>query len=132
MDKLVGRVINGIFINEEKTGIVFGNSEYDDGDSTCLYAFGDCCSRSWIEHVSIPKVSYGNFGTVVVVEQIDMSELNSENDEEFDYIKVYGYKIITDRGEIFIELRNSSNGYYGGSLELGFVSGNYSEIETDF
>lgn len=49
---------------------------------------------------------------VCVVDSICGESLN-----EGDYIKVYRTTIVTDRGFIDIEYRNSSNGYYGGWLE---------------
>lgn len=33
------------------------------------------------------------------------------------YDEAYGYKIFTDKGQADIIFRNSSNGYYGGSLD---------------
>jgi hypothetical protein len=35
-----------------------------------------------------------------------------------DFDSLYGYGVVTDKGEGDIEFRNSSNGYYGGWLEL--------------
>jgi hypothetical protein len=29
----------------------------------------------------------------------------------------YGYKIVTDKGDVTLAFRNLSNGYYGGSIE---------------
>ena len=36
--------------------------------------------------------------------------------EDPDEVEFYGLSIKTDKGEIVIDYRNSSNGYYGGSL----------------
>lgn len=44
-----------------------------------------------------------------------MPDLGTPPDDEC--IKYYGFKITTSKGHIIIDYRNSSNGYYGGSLE---------------
>ena len=75
----------------------------------------DCCSYSWVEHVELPALGFP--ATVVSVEDIDMPEgLASPFRSEPDVLAFYGCKITTDRGEIVIDYRNDSNGYYGGSL----------------
>jgi hypothetical protein len=40
----------------------------------------------------------------------------SSDDSEYEIIAFYGLKITTDKGDIIIDYRNSSNGYYGGNL----------------
>ena len=51
---------------------------------------------------------------------LDMADLDLpgsvRNDEEFYCLEVYGLKITTDKGDLVIDYRNSSNGYYGGNL----------------
>lgn len=76
-------------------------------------ADGDCCSHSWIEHVELPA---GGFpAKVLSVSKLDLPG-STDNHPAHDYLQVYGLKIATDRGDIVIDYRNSSNGYYGGSL----------------
>jgi len=52
---------------------------------------------------------------VLSVENIDLPG-SLENHEEDECLQVYGLKICTDKGEIVIDYRNSSNGDYGGNL----------------
>jgi len=73
----------------------------------------DCCSHTWIEHVELPALGFP--ALVMVAENLDMNKA-AEDTDDGDYIQFYGFKITTDRGEIVIDYRNSSNGYYGGSL----------------
>ncbi len=40
------------------------------------------------------------------------------DEKEYDCLQFYGYKITTDKGDATIEFRNSSNGYYGGSIGI--------------
>lgn len=54
---------------------------------------------------------------MVKVEEVDMDGYNVDDGrtrQECD--EAYGYKIFTDKGQADIIFRNSSNGYYGGSL----------------
>jgi hypothetical protein len=41
---------------------------------------------------------------------------SDDNHPEHDCLQVYGLKVTTNKGEIVIDYRNSSNGYYGGNL----------------
>lgn len=81
----------------------------------------DCCSNTWIENVETPA-----FGLPFTIKEldfkwlpdIDMPETMDDDKYGYGYIQYYGLKIIGERGDsIEIDFRNSSNGYYGGSLE---------------
>ena len=74
---------------------------------------GDCCSRSWIEHFEVPNDLSGSI-LLSVTENL-MSSTNDENDNN---LKVYETRFRTNKGDIVLEYRNSSNGYYGGYLEV--------------
>lgn len=77
-----------------------------------LTAQGDCCSHSWIEHYdAIPE---GTIIKSVITKDVRVLK----EDEDYDLLQQYFYEIITDKGCFTIELRNSSNGYYGGYLEV--------------
>lgn len=105
MENLIGLKIKEIRLDVNKEIL-----EFDTDQGTLIYeAYGDCCSSSWIEHLN--NLSEPN-ATVISVEEKDISDKNSEDGEE----KFYFYTIKTDKGDIDIEMRNSSNGYYGGSI----------------
>lgn len=74
--------------------------------------FGDCCSTSWIEHISGV-----DFLLDAVIKQIDIESEILEKLDEGGITEATFYKITTDKGSATIEFRNSSNGYYSGSLE---------------
>lgn len=92
---------------------------HDDGSVTIngikYDAVGDCCSMSWIEHWTEPPDVIGATITNVTEPALDPHAPVEEQDGES--IAVYHTAIATTRGEIVIEYRNSSNGYYGGWLE---------------
>jgi hypothetical protein len=106
---LKGKTILRIDISEDKTFLRFHTSQGD----IHAYAYGDCCSNSWVENISLPAL--GLPATVLNVENIEMPDLGSPEDDIA--IKYYGERITTDHGHITIDYRNESNGYYGGLLE---------------
>lgn len=104
---LIGRSINEVLLSNYKNEILFiTNTENIVG--TC---FGDCCSTTWIEHVENTIISYPV--TVISVEDIGEMQPSTTDSNSHEFIQYYGCKIVTDRGTIVIDYRNSSNGYYG-------------------
>lgn len=75
--------------------------------------YGDCCSHSWIEHMDdVPE----NF-TIQNISEKEVSTSDHKGEYE-DFLIQYFYEIETDKGSFTIEMRNESNGYYGGSINL--------------
>lgn len=122
----VGKVIDRIR-QRDKEHIDFW---FVDGSTRRLYTDGDCCSVSWIEHLTMPDDIVG--ATIQSVDEPtmpphddhkcivrDWSKPYDENDEStcgHDSLAVYHTRFRTDRGDIVLEYRNDSNGYYGGNL----------------
>ena len=80
-------------------------------------AWGDCCSETWFADITGVGALIG--GTVQTADEVSMDGYNVEDGrtrQECD--EAYGYKLTTDKGYADIVFRNSSNGYYGGSIEL--------------
>jgi hypothetical protein len=108
---LVGKVLNGIDIAKDKEAIRF---VVEDGDIVAR-CDADCCSHTWVEHVELPARGFPC--TVLFVGDLDLPG-SEDNHPEHDCLQVYGLKVSTDNGDIIIDFRNSSNGYYGGSLSF--------------
>lgn len=116
---LVGKKITSLKTNPEHTYLVFKTEDEQIG----YYSDGDCCSSSWFENISGLECLLGH--TVKEVLEREMPEsysTKSEPDEDgyqydIDYIQLYGWTLVTDKGRFDIEMRNSSNGYYGGSAD---------------
>jgi len=106
---LVGKTINKIMIAEDKQALLFS---CEDGEHIAR-TDGDCCSYSWVEHIELPALGFP--ATVQSVDDLPMPQVDSSENKDGE-ICVYGCKITTDRGEIIIDYRNLSNGYYGGNL----------------
>lgn len=88
------------------------------------YPDGDCCSRSFIVHVDEPI--YG--GEILSDDLVELAiepyeEYYSceaeENDEVDSCVSQYFYNLPTTKGNLTIEMRNYSNGWYGGTLKKG-------------
>lgn len=108
---LVGKVITNMEIAADRKALRFVLA---DGELV-VNVDADCCSYTWVEHVELPALGFP--ATVVSVSDIDMPDgAASTFYGDADVLTYYGCKIVTDRGEIVIDYRNDSNGYYGGSL----------------
>jgi hypothetical protein len=122
---LIGKVVTAVFLTDDGSAIKF---EVEGGEPIVAHAEGDCCSHSWIENVQ--GVEQLLDSRVVSVEDIEMPEPTAEptvkgESSEFvhnryghyeEQMAYYGCKITTEKGFATIDYRNSSNGYYGGSL----------------
>lgn len=107
--------IRHVFVNESKTKF-FLQTE----DPTEIFQFncmGDCCSRTWIEHVTFEGEVFGQ--SVARAGNIKNGELFQAVGADFDTDQLLDYADVfeTPRGKLTIEYRNASNGYYGGSLD---------------
>lgn len=112
---LVGRRILSVRISEDRERIEFNT----DAGLVCADCYADCCSASWVEEfdynniiggvVTLVNTKYLNHGTTIPSVYPDKQQ--DEDEQHF-------YEISTDKGAATIEMRNSSNGYYGGGLDF--------------
>lgn len=112
---MLGKKIAGVKVSSDQSTIIF---TFQDGFSRSFGVAGDCCSYSWIEHLEMPTSVEGATLTGAY-DSAPITQDHSEHDEEKStdpHIQVYNTVFTTDRGEIVLEYRNSSNGYYGGYL----------------
>ena len=114
-EDMIGKKLSSVFLSQDKSTIAFS---FQDGTEKRFGVMGDCCSCSWIEHLEMP----GDIDGATLLSVNDSDEVitsdHNDHDEEHgdDCISVYNTRFATDRGEIVLEYRNSSNGYYGGYL----------------
>lgn len=116
--QLVGLTITDI--RWDGDSITFNTQEK--GDITAN-VYGDCCSHSWIDSVETPARGYP--AVVQDAFSLDLPGQDSDppSEDSGTYRKYYGLRIVTDNGDIDIDYRNDSNGYYGGSLDFPYVEG---------
>ena len=114
VNPLVGKVVTAVYLANDGGAIRF---DIDGGEPIVARADGDCCSNSWIEEVQGLGQLLGS--PVVCVE--DIGDMPTKEGNRYGYseeeMTYYGCKITTENGYALIDYRNSSNGYYGGSLE---------------
>lgn len=104
---LVRKEITKMMIADDKLAILFICT---DGEHV-MKVDGDCCSQSWIESVELPALGFPCL--VTDVQDLDLPQ--PEDSDDFECLQVYGLKISTTSGDIVIDYRNESNGYYGGN-----------------
>lgn len=112
-NSLVGKTITGIKIAEDSKALLISTTAGD----LVVRVDADCCSHTWIENVELPALGFP--ALVTAVEELDLPAdyyARHPGPAEEESLALYGAKIVTDRGEIVIDFRNESNGYYGGNL----------------
>lgn len=116
--RLVGRTIKRIYMNES-----YLKFETDLG-VVAFAVYGDCCSSSYFhDFIGVKKLLAGHpviEAKAITIEQSDSKVLVNRND--YEEVAYYGYEIVTEDPKFgpvtsVFSFRNSSNGYYGGSLE---------------
>lgn len=118
---LIGERINSILLNEDNNRLIVRTIH---GQKFYYYTSGDCCNTVWINHMTgVNVLGEGNTfdilrGALVVGAEDKGWGENRSDDDEYDVIQNGFFTLITDRGYIDFEVRNSHNGYYGGSFEV--------------
>ncbi len=113
-DELIGNKILGIFRNDDRTALSFDT----DGGRIGYYADGDCCSSSWFEHFSGIETLIGHtISEIIEHEDVTLADDDPLKGKETDVEAKYGWTFTTQRGRADLDMRNDSNGYYGGSVE---------------
>lgn len=107
---LIGKIITDIQISKDRYSLIF---RIKDEPPIVAECYAECCSETWIENIELPALGFP--AVVVSVHDLDMPV--PEDTSDYECLQVYGFRIVTDRGEIIIDFRNNSNGYYGGSLD---------------
>ncbi len=124
MKELIGKTVVGVDVNEDETMLRF---KCGDGGSVLFAVDGDCCSSSWFADLVGYQALVGR--QVAEVREVELQEgqappedvptsaqLTAAGRTRQEEDSLYGYVITTDRGRCTVAFRNSSNGYYGGSL----------------
>ena len=125
LNKLVGKRINGIFLNQDHTRVVFRTTE---DERLGFYTAGDCCNTVYINHFQgVDVIGEGNAfdllrgALVLSTEEKEWVTIDAEEVDEDSWhdecVEDGFFTIRTDRGYIDFEVRNEHNGYYSGHLE---------------
>jgi len=112
MHALVGRAVTTIHVDEHQTLLSFG---HPDGTTTSYRVYGDCCSETWFADFTGVHALLGC--VVTASSAVDLPSIDDGRTRQ-DTDVFYGVRLHTSRGTADIVYRNSSNGYYGGSIAL--------------
>ncbi|GAB3251630.1 DUF7448 domain-containing protein [Kineosporia babensis] len=116
---LIGATIGEIWISEDR--LTFNT----DRGFVSYWVDGDCCSHSYFFDFHGVYHLLTN-GPVTAFEAVELGPgdpgYHVKNVDSYEDIKVYGYRLTTDHQQFgpvssVFSFRNSSNGYYGGSME---------------
>ena len=116
---LVGKRINGLFIGDDDWALVFRDIN---GRHYCFRTENDCCNTVWFNHVNGVEtvLGEGNLFDILrgaMVTGVEDKGWTEDRADGYDVIQDAFWTIKTDRGYIDLEVRNSHNGYYGGSVK---------------
>ena len=136
---LVGKRINGLFIGDDDWALVFRDIN---GRHYCFRTENDCCNTVWFNHVNGVEtvLGEGNLFDILrgaMVTGVEDKGWTEDREDGYDVIQDGFWTIKTDRGYIDLEVRNSHNGYYGGSVKydeeskIDAISG-LRAVTTDF
>lgn len=105
---MMGKPLASVEVSVDKELLTF---TFQDGSTAAFRAEGDCCSSTWIEHLTVPDDMAGS-----VLEAVIEGEPTEEQHPEHECLQTYKTTFRTPKGDIVVEYRNASNGYYGGYL----------------
>lgn len=117
---LVGYTITAIFKNAGDNGLRFSTKE---GQDFIFHTEGDCCNDVFMYHMSGVKNLIGSM--VLFVEDKDWVSVADTTTQEVEEASFY--TIQSSNGYFDLEVRNSHNGYYGGTFMMWNPSHNWME-----
>jgi len=124
----IGKIVAKLEVNEAKDVIRF---TLDDGSFLFASAVGGCCSRSWFEHLEGEEALIGYPVLRVVNREMPPSDDKTSGPGYGELTQFYGWTLETARGRFDIEMRNESNGYYGGQAIISDVISDQYHCEVD-
>lgn len=115
INELINKTVHDLRIEDEKLILEFA------GFDAIIIAVGDCCSHGWIgEPVvagTLPAVITGWEDNQSMYETVESDDVRYPK-EGGDIVAVWPARFTTDKGYIYFNVWNNSNGYYGSSLSL--------------
>lgn len=111
LELLKDRTIREVYTADEDRSMLLVT---DDG-IVRMDLYADCCSETWFSDIYNFDALLGRVSEAKEVELPDYDVADGRSRQEEDL--AYGVEVVTDKGSAKIVFRNSSNGYYGGSLE---------------
>lgn len=113
---LEGKTVTDMKVSKNRQCVMLN---LDDDENLYLTAVGDCCSESWFEHIQDKSEIIGM--KILKIEQVNLGRVTPTKQESDE---LYCIKFTTNNkweDLWMLEFRNSSNGYYGGSVTLSIL-----------
>lgn len=116
MKELLETRIERVYVSDSQEHIVFVHWAGPPPKVTAYQTEADCCSETWFADIIGLHNLLGFRVSGVQVLKVDLPENDGRSRQDYD--EAYGYRLTTEKGDCDFIFRNSSNGYYSGSLEL--------------
>ena len=115
LKRFEGRVVSGLFVSDCNH---YMKIEIENTDSVIFVTAGDCCSESWFADViDADEFIGGTLGENPLEAAEGFGDPNDGRCRQ-DEDAIYGFNLVSDKGLCKVAFRCSSNGYYGGTIEL--------------
>lgn len=93
-----------------------------DRGEMAFQAVGDCCSQSWFQAFDDFEILIGRHISSIE-ERVEERDTTGNMEAQQEETNLYGCVFSCASGSAYLELRNDSNGYYGGSVRLKWRDG---------
>jgi hypothetical protein len=115
VDILTNETVIGLRLGRTDGGREFLSFLLANGREWTYELYGDCCSESWVYTIQNVRGLLDNkIQAVVPIPEVELAD-DGRGRQDRDIL--YRYTFVTSKGYTDLEFRNSSNGYYGGSLD---------------
>lgn len=109
ISKLLGQTVQGLCVNNDQSELYLINQW---GHAIRITTYACCCSETWFADITSPENLDGEIKGIRLLDLPDPTDDRSRQESD----SAYGFVLSTDKGDCTIVYRNSSNGYYGGSI----------------
>lgn len=125
MKELINKKIKQVIVSGEYQDYI--TFVLDNDENISYHAYGDCCSESYFSEIWNIKDMIGK--EILEVEELQLMPGDApirKSRQEHD--SIYGYRLKSKADDYYdtsnnmtVIFRNSSNGYYGGNIELSII-----------
>ena len=114
-DMLIGKRVFNLYSRDEGEQILFRvyDMETEQYENHHFSTLNDCCNQVWFCYYNGVDDLLGQ--AIRHINVYDWTTLN--DDEDYDVLESMKFSFATSCGFFDFEIRNSHNGYYGGSVE---------------
>lgn len=117
-DTLINERLTGLFMSSDQKMIAFRTVE---NKYITFFTEADCCNNVWFNHITgVNLIRAENIFDIIrgvlVISTEDKGWNENASYDDCNVVQDGFWTIKTSKGYLDIEVRNSHNGYYGGSV----------------